>query len=261
MKIRLLVSYEGTNYCGWQMQARQDLPSVQATLEKALSQLFRQEITVFASGRTDAGVHAIGQVCHFRVDGVPEERFKTWDLCWALRGILPTSISVRKAWLAPEDFHATLSASHKIYRYYIYNHPRSNPFMERTAHWMRWKLDIDFLNECSRYVVGHHDFKAFQSAGTKVITTDREIFEARWENRGRNMLQFTVDGEGFLKQMVRNIVGTQLWLHKEKRNPSEMRDILLSLDRKRVAAPAPARGLFLWKVFYPRDLDNQCRPL
>src|SRR5690606_17229783 len=127
MKIRMLVSYDGTDFCGWQKQNHGPLKSVGHTIQDALESLFQQKIVLYASGRTDAGVHALGQTCHFEVDR-DEKIFQKWDLAWALKSQLPPSISVRKVWMAPQEFHSTLSATHKTYRYFIYNHNRRSPF-------------------------------------------------------------------------------------------------------------------------------------
>lgn len=259
-RIRFLISYDGTDYCGWQRQGPRAGPSIQQTVETALSQVLNRPVEVSASGRTDAGVHAMGQVGHFDVD-LPPERFQKWDLCWAMQGVLPKSIVIKKAWIAPPEFHATLSATHKTYRYFIYNHPRSNPFWARTSHWVKKPLNLEHLQGVADQFLGEHDFKSFQTAGTPVLKTVRTISEAKWERRSRNLVQFTITGSGFLKQMVRNLVGTQLQFEKFQRNPLEMIDILQACDRQKAGATAPPQGLFLWKVFYPPDLDKRCRPL
>ncbi|HRO67188.1 MAG TPA: tRNA pseudouridine(38-40) synthase TruA [Pseudobdellovibrionaceae bacterium] len=259
-RIRFLVSYDGTDFCGWQKQSPEAGASLQQTLEEALGKVFNRKIDLSASGRTDAGVHALGQVCHFDID-LPEEKFLSWDFCWAMQGVLKKNIVIRKAWIAPMDFHATLSATHKTYRYFIYNHPRANPFWARTSHWVRHPLDLEFLQRCADRFLGEHDFKSFQTAGTPVLNTVRTIHEARWERRSRNVVQFTITGSGFLKQMVRNIVGTQLQFEKFRREPAEIARILAARDRQKAGATAPPQGLLLWKVFYPVDLDKRCRPL
>lgn len=260
MKIRLLVSYDGTDYCGWQRQNHGPTPSVCQTLQEALERLFQQNIDLYASGRTDAGVHALGQTCHFVVDK-DEKIFKNWDLAWALKSQLPPSISVRKVWVAPKEFHATLSSTHKTYKYLIYNHNRRSPFLHRYADWVRKPLDIDLLNACAQHVVGEHDFKSFQSVGTPVAHTVREIMSAKWEWRSKNVLQFSVTGSGFLKQMVRNLVGTMTMLEKRGEDPLAMKNILEAQDRRLAGPPAPPQGLFLWKVYYPPELDKRCRQL
>lgn len=260
LRVRLLVSYDGTDFCGWQRQGPRPVPSLQQTVDEALSKFFNQKIILYASGRTDAGVHALGQVCHFDVD-VTEERLRSRDICWAMKALLPPSVSIRKAWIAPNDFHATLSATHKTYKYFIYNHPRSNPFWRRQSDWIRMPLDVDYLNETAQHLLGRHDFKSFQTAGTPVKHTVRTIYKAGWERKSANILQFSVTGQGFLKQMVRNLVGTQLMLFKNGRPASDMTEIIAATDRRKAGPSAPPQGLFLWKVYYPENLDKGCRPL
>ena len=259
-RIRFLVSYDGTDFCGWQKQNHMPVKSVQQVLEEALSQIFQEKITLFASGRTDAGVHAIGQVCHFDTSR-PLERLIHWDLAWALRAQLPRSISVKKVWLAPSDFHATLSAERKTYRYLVYNKLRAGAIISRYADWARQPIDITHLQESSKFLLGKQDFKSFQSVGTEVKSTIREIYQADWEWRKKDLLQFTITGNGFMKQMVRNIVGTQLMLEKKGFQPAAMKDIIAALDRKKAGPTAAAEGLYLMRVYYPRDLDIRCREI
>lgn len=260
IRVRLLVSYDGTDFCGWQRQGPRALPSLQQTVDEALGKFFNQPIILYASGRTDAGVHAMAQVCHFDVD-VTEERLRSRDICYALKALLPPTISVRKAWIAPPEFHATLSATHKTYRYYIYNHRRINPIWRRYADWIYGPLDVDYLNAAAGHVIGRFDFKSFQTSGTPVKDTVRTIMAAEWTRKSRNLLQFSVTGQGFLKQMVRNLVGTQLMLHKYARPPEDMATILAARDRRQAGPSAPPQGLFLWRVYYPEILDKGCRPL
>jgi len=259
-RIRFLVSYDGTDFCGWQKQNHMPNKSVQQVLEEGLSKVFQEKITLFASGRTDAGVHAIGQVCHFDT-ARPLSRLENWDLAWALRPRLPRSISVKKAWLAPQDFHATLSAERKTYRYLIYNKPRAGAIMNRYADWARQPIDVSHLQKSSEFLLGKQDFKSFQSVGTELKSTVREIYQADWEWRKPGLLQFTITGNGFMKQMVRNIVGTQLFLEKKGLEPEAMKDIIGALDRKKAGPTAAAEGLYLMRVYYPRDLDIRCREI
>ncbi len=255
-RIRLLVAYDGTDFCGWQRQSQGGKISVALALEQALEKVLNEPIRLCASGRTDAGVHAHGQVCHFDTSHY-EMRAKKWDLCWALNAQLPSSIVVKRAWLAPEDFHATLSADRKTYRYVILNHPRPSPFLHRYASWSRKPIDLKHLQESSQYLLGEHDFKSMQSAGSVVAHTRRIIYQAKWEKEG-SQLRFSVTGNGFLKQMVRNIVGTQLLLEQKDLAPVMMKEILAAQDRQRAGPPAPAQGLFLMKVYYPQNLDKRC---
>jgi tRNA pseudouridine38-40 synthase len=259
-RIKLIVSYDGTDYCGWQRQKphkhASEKPSLQETVEKAASKLFNEPIDVSASGRTDAGVHAQAQVCHFDTT-----RSLPKDIPWAMRSLLPASIVVKAAWEAPKQFHSTLSAEKKTYRYWIWNDQRPTALMARYTHWVRQPLDLDYLNQQALLLCKEQDFKSFQSVGTPVAHTVREIYSARWTKRQKNLVQFEVTGSGFLKQMVRNIVGTQLDLFQKNQPLTRMQEILDLKDRKCAGATAPAQGLFLWRVFYPSDLDNKCRPL
>jgi tRNA pseudouridine38-40 synthase len=256
-KVRFTVAYDGTGFCGWQKQKHDDQISVAHVLEGALHKIFDEKIVLFASGRTDAGVHALNQVCHFSTQRKIDPA-KKWDLCWALNSQLPPSIVVKKAWLAPEDFHATLSATHKTYRYLIVNRIRPSAHLSRYAHWIRKELDLNHLQESSQFLLGNQDFKSFQSAGTPILDTVREIYQAQWEWRRPGVLQFTVTGDGFLKQMVRNIVGTSLMLERKAQKPSDIKSIIQAQDRKLAGPPAPAQGLYLLRVYYPQDLDNRC---
>jgi tRNA pseudouridine38-40 synthase len=260
MKIRMEVSYQGANYCGWQKQNHGPLKSVSHVLQEALEKVFQQKIKIFGSGRTDAGVHALAQHCHFTVEK-DEKIFQSWDLAWAMKSLLPPTITVRKVWIAPKDFHSTLSAVAKTYKYFIYSNSRSNPFLRPHSYWVRFPLDVDLLNQYTKEIIGYHDFKSFQSVGTEVAHTKRKILKAEWVRKSPKVLVFSVTGTGFLKQMVRNLVGTMLMLEKQKAPASEMKRILELRDRQKAGPPAPPEGLFLWKVYYPRELDNRCREL
>lgn len=259
-KIKLRISYDGTDYCGWQKQKEHkhgpEKPSLQETIEKALSRIFNEKINLCASGRTDAGVHALAQIAHFETT-----RKLPKDLCWALKSLLPQSIAVQTAWLAPSQFHSTLSATHKTYRYWIYNHQRSTALLSRYTHWVRQPLDLDYLNTQARYLVQEQDFKSFQSVGTPVLHTVRRIDKARWSQRKNHIIQFEITGNGFLKQMVRNIVGTQLDLCLKGQAIEKIEEIINARDRTKAGTTAPPQGLFLYRVYYPSDLDNECRQI
>lgn len=259
-RIRFLVSYDGTGFCGWQRQNHGPLKSVQHVLEEGLSQVFHEKISLSASGRTDAGVHALGQVCHFDT-ARPLERLENWDMAWALKRYIPSTITIKKVWLAPQDFHSTLSATKKTYRFLVYNRDKESPFLSRYAQWVRSPINLEHLQASSEFLLGKQDFKSFQSVGTPVHHTVREIYQAKWEWRRETVLQFTITGSGFLKQMVRNIVGTQMFLEKKDLRPEMLREIIESKDRMKAAAPALPQGLFLMRVYYPQDLDNRCREI
>lgn len=259
-RIKFIVSYDGTDYCGWQKQKEHkhapEKPSIQETIEKGLSGLFNEPIGLNASGRTDAGVHAIGQVCHFDT-----ERPLPRDFCWAVRSKLPTSIAVRRAWVVPDDFHSTLSSVKKTYRYWIWNKPRPTALLYRYSNWVRQPLDLDYLNEQAKFFCKEQDFKSFQSVGTVVKHTVREVFSAQWRLKKAGLVEFEVTGTGFLKQMVRNMVGTQLDLCQKNQPLSKLEQILAAQDRTKAGPAAPPQGLFLWRVYYPSELDKKCREI
>lgn len=259
-KIKFTVSYDGTDFCGWQRQSREQKPSVCQTIQEALEKVFGHSIELYASGRTDAGVHALNQVCHFTTTREFPEG-KTWDLSWAIKPLLPSTIVVKKAWIVPDEFHSTISAEKKTYRYLVYNSLRPSVFLRRYTEWVRHPIDLDHLRTSSKYLIGQHDFKSFQSVGSEVTHTVREILQADWSWKRPGVAQFTVTGTGFLKQMVRNIVGTQLFLERKGLPPEELKRIIAAKDRKLASAPASASGLFLLRVYYPQDLDNRCREL
>lgn len=259
-RIKLIVSYDGTDYCGWQKQKDHayapDSPSLQETIEKALGKILSEPIGLNASGRTDAGVHAVAQVCHFDTSR-PLPR----DLCWALRSKLPSSIAAKVAYEAPVDFHSTLSSTHKTYRYWIWNHARPTALLARYSWWIRNPLDIQKLNQMAEKLIGEKDFASFRSMGTPVKHTRREIFSASWRVRRPGLLEFQVTGNGFMKQMVRNLVGTQVDLAMRSQPIEKIDEIIMACDRQKAGTAAPPQGLFLSRVYYPKSLDSRCRKL
>jgi tRNA pseudouridine38-40 synthase len=256
IKVKLLISYDGTDYEGWQRQA-DGKATVQEALEIGLSRIFNQRITVTASGRTDGGVHAEAQVVHFKAPKDPTQM----KLVRALNSVLPEAIAVKKAWLAPEEFHAQKSAVRKTYRYLIHNSPIPDPLRRRYTAWLKKPLNIEKLNEITKPLLGEHDFKSFQTSGTVLKTTVRTIEAAHWRVAGENLVEFRITGTGFLKQMVRNIVGTAIYLEQNDQPPAEMARILAAKDRQIAKNTARPEGLRLESVEYPADLDNKCREI
>lgn len=259
-KIAFIVSYDGTDYCGWQRQNQPGQISVAQKVEEALGQLLKEDLSVQSSGRTDAGVHALNQWCHF-TSQKPREFFVNKDLGWALKSFLPEDIVIKKAFFVPEHFHALHSAEKKTYRYWIWNAPVRNPLLRRHSSWQRKPLDINFLNECSKIITGTHDFKSFQSVGTDLADTVRTVLEAKWTKKSTYHLEFKITGTGFLKQMVRNCVGTMIYLHRHGQDSQEMKKILLALDRQKAHAPAEPQGLYLDQVYYPNKITREFVPL
>lgn len=259
-RYRIHVSYDGTDFCGWQKQKDHkhgpDLPSIQETMEKALQTILQEPVSLSASGRTDAGVHARAQVCHFDT-----EKKLPPDLCWSMKALLPPTISPQTAWLAPDDFHSTISAVKKTYKYWVWNHPRTPALLGRYSWWIRKPLDVDQLNLLAAQMVGEHDFASFRSMGTVVKHTIRHIYSARWHWRRAGLLEFEVTGNGFMKQMVRNMVGTQVEMVIKGQPIEKIREIIDLKDRQKAGSAAPPQGLFLHRVYYPKALDSQCRRL
>lgn len=254
-KYKFLISYDGTDFEGWQRQL-EGKPTVQGAIERAIAQICSEPIKVIGSGRTDSGVHAEGQVFHFKTDKELNRNFIK-----SMNSILPHSISVLNGWEAPDEFHAQISAISKTYRYLIHNSQVPNALRRRYTTWQRRELNIDNLNAICEPLIGTHDFKSFQTAGTGVKTSIRTITEAHWKLIGPELIEFRVTGTGFLKQMIRNIVGTAIHLHQIGHGPKEMSAILNELDRQAAKATAPPTGLYLHRVEYPSDLDNKCREL
>jgi tRNA pseudouridine38-40 synthase len=252
------LSYDGTDFCGWQRQTNApEKPSIQGTLENALSKIFKTPISVVASGRTDAGVHAFAQTVHFNIEKDPSKI----KLHLALKTLLPPTVSVKRAWLAPNDFHALFSARAKTYRYAINTAEVPSAIFGKFSLWYPHQLSIEKLQQMADYLIGTHDFKSFQSAGTPLKSTTRTIFKAEWTQPRKNLIYFYVTGSGFLKQMVRNIVGTQLLLYKDKRPPETLLQIMNNKDRKTAGYAAAPQGLFLIKVYYPKELNNLCKKI
>lgn len=259
-RIKLLLSYDGTDFCGWQKQKEHafasELPSIQETVENSLEKIFQHKISLSASGRTDAGVHALAQIAHFDTDR-PLPR----DLCWALKAHLPDSVVAKKAWTAPDEFHSTISAVKKTYRYWIWNRTRSTALLARNTWWIRQPLDLDFLNKTSEILQLNQDFASFRSMGTPVKHTIRHIYKAKWTQVQPGLVQFEVTGNGFMKQMVRNLVGTMVDMAIKGEPSIKMRQILDAKDRKKAGTTAPPQGLYLYKVYYPKELDKRCRQI
>lgn len=256
-RIKIKLSYDGTLYNGWQRQP-EGVPTIQAAVEDSLKRIFNQDIPVVGASRTDAGVHAVGQVAHFDVPRDPTQ-FK--DFCYTLQALLPPDIVVKEAWLAPPEFDASWEASSKIYRYVIYNAKRPTALQNSYTHWVRRELNMGLLHECASFIEGKHDFSSFRNTGSDVKTNERHIFSAKWIRKPGNILIFQIHGKGFLKQMVRNLVGTLLDLESENATLTDFKAILKAKDRKAALSTAPAKGLYLMRIFYPKNLDNKCRKL
>lgn len=256
MKIRLLLSYKGTGFFGWQRQRSQR--TVQGEIEKSLYKLFQKKIVVIGSGRTDAKVHALGQTAHFEIDSA---LLKNKNLIKALNALLPSDISILDAWTAPDDFHARAMAQKKTYLYFISTGDSAPVLFPELICWKKEDLDIDKLKHIARVFLGTWDFKSFQNSGSEIKSTVRTIYQSRWQKLSPSLYCYTITGSGFLKQMVRNIVGTSIDLLRYKNADQKIRKILENKDRKKALRTAPGEGLYLKKVFYPSSIDKACYKL
>jgi tRNA pseudouridine38-40 synthase len=254
-RIKMHIAYDGTDFCGWQKQTAEDsLPSIQETLETAFYKVFKVPVACVSSGRTDAGVHALAQVVHC---DLPMDPTKI-ALAKALKGFLPPTISVKQVWTAPKEFHSLHSATAKTYRYVVHTGPTQPAILGRFCLWYPYRFDLERLNGISKLLEGTHDFKSFQSRGTVLASTERTIFKASWSQKAKYLYHFEITGSGFLKQMVRNIIGTQLLFCKDKIEPENILAIIAAKNRQVAGWTVSPQGLFLLRVYYPEDLDKKC---
>lgn len=260
-RLRLQLSYRGTDFYGWQKQPNQS-ETIQGHLERALSQIFNEPVRVVGSGRTDRGTHALVQWAHGEVSQDPSSK----NLQYALNRLLPEAIRVHGIWVAPTEFHAQRSALCKKYIYKIHQSDTGlagDPF-RALFYWQEPKpLHFEALSQMASLFLGEHDFSAFQSSGTEVLSPKRHILKSYWKKEG-SILTYHVVGTGFLKQMVRNLVGAMVTLQNQQDTATaleKLQHLLASKDRQQGPAPAPAHGLYLKWVKYPEDLDNKCRKL
>jgi len=244
--IKLLLEYEGTNYLGWQRQPQG--MTIQQALEEAIQRITGVMSSVTGASRTDAGVHARGQVANFRTESsLPVERLQG-----ALNALLPRDIVVLSAEEVPGDFDARFAARCKVYHYTIWNH-RVRPALERNFCWhVRWPLEVKRMQEAADLLVGRHDFAAFQSANAQSAGTVRTVSRAEWGQSG-SRLTFAIEADGFLYNMVRAVVGTLVDVGRGRWTVEEFAQALRSRDRRRSGRTAPPQGLCLMAVRYEGD--------
>ena len=244
--IKLTIAYDGTAYAGWQRQA--DVDTVQARLGAAVAEIEGRDVTVHGAGRTDAGVHARGQVSSFEL----EHGIDTGALGRALNAKLPDDIRVWRVETAPPSFHARFWARGKSYRYRINTTPVADPMERRFAWHVAEPLDLDAMRQAGATLVGRHDFAAFQTAAsdTTVSTTVRTVFDLSIVSESADIVVVNVVGDGFLRYMVRAIVGTLVEVGLGHRPAGDIAEILASLSRARAGPTAPPHGLFLVSVDY-----------
>lgn len=242
-RVLLEVAYEGTNYCGWQIQPNKI--TVEGVLNDALSKLLGQEIKVIGASRTDSGVHAMGNVAVFDTDSpIPGEKFS-----YALNQRLPEDIVVRGSREVSLDFHPRKCVSEKTYEYRILNATFPIPTLRNTTLFHHYPLDTSKMQQAANYLVGEHDFKSFCSIKTQTETTIRTIHAITVE-KNQEIITIRVTGNGFLYNMVRIIAGTLLNVGSGLLSPESIPEILASLDRENAGPTAPAKGLTLVKINY-----------
>lgn len=244
-RIKLTLAYIGTNFCGWQVQ--KNGPTIQGTLEEAITKICQQFIRVHGSGRTDAGVHALGQVAHF---DIPSDKASIpWQK--ALNSLLPKDISVLKAEFVSENFHARYSAKSKTYTYTFWTEKKYVLPWRKDYVWPVGPLDMDLLKKASAYLLGEHDFKSFMNVGTPVKNTVRNVYMLEFRpGFYPQELVMSIRANGFLKQMVRNIAGLIKCIGKKELPLQKVKDIIHKKDRTLAPATAPAQGLCLEQVEY-----------
>jgi tRNA pseudouridine38-40 synthase len=262
---KVTLAYDGTDFVGWQRQASGT--SIQGLLEDALADLDGRAVTVIGAGRTDAGVHALGQVAAFSL----QRAIAPDAVLRAVNARLPEAIRVVAAEQAPPGFHARFGARAKTYRYRIWNGAVMSPFERRYAWHVAGALDIDAMARAARAVEGRHDFAAFQAAGSETQTTEREVFSSRviaglkpcateFSSSGAGLqacgrlIEYEITGDGFLRHMVRTIVGTLVEIGRGRRSAESMAGTIRSCDRAAAGATAPPGGLFLVAVSYEAPL-------
>jgi tRNA pseudouridine38-40 synthase len=246
-RIKCIISYDGTGFSGYQVQPGKR--TVQSELEKALEKLNKgTSIRVSASGRTDAGVHARGQVIHF--DTMLEIEPARWQI--ALNSLMPSDIAVNSVELARPDFHARFDAVGKEYRYFLLLAKHRDPFQRNYAYQFPYELNFEAMKEAATQLLGTHDFTSFCSAKTEVEDRVRTLQEIEFSEEN-GLLEFRFVGNGFLYNMVRILVGTLLEVGTERRAAGSMHQLLEARDRTQAGKTAPGHGLFLWKVFYNEE--------
>lgn len=244
--LKLTLEYDGTDFVGWQRQA--EGVSVQGLLEDALARFEGAPVTVHGAGRTDAGVHALGQVASATLTSSHSAE----TVQRAMNAVLPPAVRVLEVVDAAPGFHARFSAAGKLYEYRIVNAPFVSPFLHRYAWHVPMRLDLAAMREAASVLAGAHDFAAFQAAGSAVSSTIRTVRTLEWEpgEGHRHPLVLRIEGDGFLRHMVRTIAGTMVEIGVGRMAASRMGEILATRDRGQAGPTAPAAGLFLVSVNY-----------
>ncbi len=244
MRYFIKLAYDGSGYHGWQVQ--ENAHTVQAEIEKKLSLMLGEQISVTGCGRTDTGVHAREFYAHF--DLTKPLPFKPKDLVFKLNRFFDETIAVYDIFPVADDMHARFSAVSRTYKYYI--NTIKNPFITKYSYFHPLPLDVEAMNRAADYLLEYEDFTSFSKLHTQTATNICRIHEANWEKKQNGDLIFTITADRFLRNMVRAIVGTLLEIGKGKMKPEAIKEIIEAKDRGKAGFSAPAHGLFLEKIVY-----------
>lgn len=242
--LRIIVEYDGTGYHGWQWQPH-DI-TIQQTLEEKFGIITQEEIKLIGSGRTDAGVHATGQVANFKTKSKIREK----NLLMGANSLLPGDIVIKDLVEVDEGFHARYDAKSKVYLYQILNSPYPSALYRNYSWFINSSLDIDLIRTAALQLIGTHDFSSFCAANSDTVNHVRKVMDVNVRREDGGMIKFFIEADGFLRHMVRNIVGTLVDVGRGKLSTSGFLDIMESRDRKMAGITAPPQGLFLKKVKY-----------
>jgi len=248
VRLALGIEYNGSDYLGWQRQ--EDKLTVQLTLEQALSRIAASPVSVICAGRTDAGVHALGQVVHFDTD--KERPMHAWLI--GANTYLPKNISIKWVKIVDENFHARFSAKSRAYRYIIHNIAIPSALMAGRVTWHRYNLDAEQMDLAAQYLLGEHDFSSFRSSRCESKSAMRSV-KSISVKRLNDFVVIDIKANAFLHHMVRNITGVLLRIGSGREKVTWARDVLLARDRKIAAETAAPHGLYLYQVTYPEIYD------
>lgn len=243
-RVRLWVSYDGTHYCGWQIQ--NNGITIEEVLNRTLTELCREEIAVIGASRTDSGVHALGNVAVFDTSSrIPGEKF-----CFALNQRLPEDIRIQRSDEVPKDWHPRYQNTVKTYEYCFLNRKIPDPTRRLYTYFVYYPMDVEKMQQAANYLVGEHDFKSFCTPRTQLLTTVREIYELSLTREG-DVIRMRIRGNGFLYNMVRIIAGTLARVGTGLYEPEQVKDMLEAKDRQKAGPKAPPQGLTLVEIAYP----------